>query len=355
MRSSSLSKHQKIVEWLDHPGLGVNKPSILMDQLNTLQPSSIVEVQKILFLRKMPAYIRDMINLKDFQDLPALTDQCDEIWKSRSQDLATVVAAAVIPRQHSPARGGHRSSSPFHGRRPAAGSPATAGHPRPRRPRRRLLFLPRPLRLPRQEVQEWLHIPGKRVGLRWSPAPLPLAPLTPADPPTQTPCHFLLAAVATLLLGMDFLRISAHLSSPPNSRFCTRPRAAPSPGQVPHPVYPLRPRKPPPPLPSSRHRYSNCSRNFRRCCAPAPPPPPPKHLHGVVHHINTGSAAPVFARPQAVGPVQAQHHRGGVSRHGKSRYLLQLALGVPAAPGTQERQLLAPLQRLPPPERSHHT
>ncbi len=29
---------------------------------------------------------------------------------------------------------------------------------------------------------------------------------------------------------------------------------------------------------------------------------PPKPLHGVVHHINTGSAAPVFARPQRLDP-----------------------------------------------------
>ncbi len=29
---------------------------------------------------------------------------------------------------------------------------------------------------------------------------------------------------------------------------------------------------------------------------------PPKPLHGVVHHIDTGSAAPVFARPQRPDP-----------------------------------------------------
>ncbi len=73
--SYSLSEHQKIIKWLDHPGLGADKSSVLMDQLTALQPSSIVEVQKILFLRKMPTYIRDMINLKDFQNLPALKDR----------------------------------------------------------------------------------------------------------------------------------------------------------------------------------------------------------------------------------------------------------------------------------------
>ncbi len=88
LHSYDLSEHQKIVKWLDHPGLGANKQSVIMDRLNTLQLSSIVEVQKILFLRKMPAYIRNMINLKDFQDLPSLTDRCNKIWECRSQDLA---------------------------------------------------------------------------------------------------------------------------------------------------------------------------------------------------------------------------------------------------------------------------
>jgi hypothetical protein len=29
---------------------------------------------------------------------------------------------------------------------------------------------------------------------------------------------------------------------------------------------------------------------------------PPKPLHGVVHHIDTGSAVPVFARPRRLDP-----------------------------------------------------
>ncbi len=33
---------------------------------------------------------------------------------------------------------------------------------------------------------------------------------------------------------------------------------------------------------------------------------PPKPLHGVLHHIDTGSAAPVFARPQRLDPEK--HH-----------------------------------------------
>jgi hypothetical protein len=82
---------------------------------------------------------------------------------------------------------------------------------------------------------------------------------------------FFLAAVATPIIGMDFL--AKFELSQQNSRSCTRPRAAPSPRQV--PVLLLTPGalRPPPPSPLFHPRYKNCSRNFRRSCVPAPPPP----------------------------------------------------------------------------------
>jgi hypothetical protein len=42
---------------LDHPSLGANNPSVLMVQLNSLKPTLVDEIQKVLFLRKMAAYI----------------------------------------------------------------------------------------------------------------------------------------------------------------------------------------------------------------------------------------------------------------------------------------------------------
>jgi hypothetical protein len=83
----------------------------------------------------------------------------------------------------------------------------------------------------------------------------------------------------------------------------------------------------------------------------------PKPLHGVVHHIDTGSAAPRVRLPSAAGPGKTPHRRRRIPRLGKSRYypLLKFALGVPAAPGPQEGWVVAPLRRLPPPERCHHT
>jgi hypothetical protein len=73
-----------------------------------------------------------------------------------------------------------------------------------------------------------------------------------------------------------------------------RPRVASSPRQVPVPGAPR-----PPPSPPSRPRYKN-SEEFPSLLRPSATPP--KLLHGVVHHIDTGSAAPVFARPRRLDP-----------------------------------------------------
>jgi hypothetical protein len=56
--------------------------------------------------------------------------------------------------------------------------------------------------------------------------------------------------------------------------------------------------------------------------------------------------------PPVVGPRKTPHRRGRIPRHGKSRCysLIQLALGVPAAPGSQEGWVLKPLQRPPLPD-----
>jgi hypothetical protein len=119
--SYGLSDYQRTVKWLDHPDLVVgsnNRPSVLWDQLDALQPDSIEEVQKVLFLRKLPAYIRDRVNPGGFEDLHALVQWCDYIWANRSQD--------DVPRSHSPSRGSrHRHSLPFRGKRPGN---AKSGH-----------------------------------------------------------------------------------------------------------------------------------------------------------------------------------------------------------------------------------
>jgi hypothetical protein len=57
---------------LDHPGLGFNKPSVLMDQLSALRPDSMVDVTKLFFFQKMLSYIPDVVNPRDYKTLADL-------------------------------------------------------------------------------------------------------------------------------------------------------------------------------------------------------------------------------------------------------------------------------------------
>jgi hypothetical protein len=77
--SYGLSAFQRRGKWLDHPGCGNNRPSVVWDDLTTLQPATVKEVQTILFLRKLPRYIRDLINPREFQEPEAFIQQCNEI------------------------------------------------------------------------------------------------------------------------------------------------------------------------------------------------------------------------------------------------------------------------------------
>jgi hypothetical protein len=117
--SYGLCSYQRTVKWLDHPDLVVgsnNRPSVLWDQLNALKPDSVEEVQTVLFLRKLPAYIRDRVVIpRDDQDLSSFVQQCNYIWGNQSQDA---------PRSHSPSRDSrHRNSAPFRGKRPGNANP----------------------------------------------------------------------------------------------------------------------------------------------------------------------------------------------------------------------------------------
>jgi hypothetical protein len=61
----------------------------MMDQLNALK----------LFLPKMPTHIRDIVNPRDFTDLPALTERCYEIGRTEARILAPLQddPAAALP------------------------------------------------------------------------------------------------------------------------------------------------------------------------------------------------------------------------------------------------------------------
>jgi hypothetical protein len=68
LRSYGLSASQRTSKWPDHPGCGNNRPSVMWDRLTALQPATVKEIQTVLFLRKLPRYIRDLINPREFQE-----------------------------------------------------------------------------------------------------------------------------------------------------------------------------------------------------------------------------------------------------------------------------------------------
>jgi hypothetical protein len=101
LRSHGLIAAQKTAHQLNHPGLGSNKPSTLVDQLSTLKPDSLDDVIQALFFRKIPRYIRDMVNPKDYKNLYNFTQHCREVWENRGADGNVMSAAAAVQRSQS--------------------------------------------------------------------------------------------------------------------------------------------------------------------------------------------------------------------------------------------------------------
>jgi hypothetical protein len=108
LRSSGLSAAQMTGKWLDYPMCGNTRPSVMWDNLTALQPAT-VKVQTVLFLRKLPRHIRNLINPRTFREPEDLIQHCNEIWDDQT-------GAAAAPRPHSPFRGARRSPSPFRGK-----------------------------------------------------------------------------------------------------------------------------------------------------------------------------------------------------------------------------------------------
>jgi hypothetical protein len=110
-------------KWLDYRMCGNTRPSFIWDHLTTLQPATVTEVQTVLFLRKLPRHIRNLINPRAFKAPEELIQRCNEIW----DDQTVEEAAAAALRPHSPFREARRSSSPFRGKG-SAGNKSGRGH-----------------------------------------------------------------------------------------------------------------------------------------------------------------------------------------------------------------------------------
>jgi hypothetical protein len=72
LQSYGLSAAQKTTCLLEHTGW-VEQSSVLMDQLIALKLNSLDDVINALFFQKMPRYIRDVVNPKDYKKLYDLT------------------------------------------------------------------------------------------------------------------------------------------------------------------------------------------------------------------------------------------------------------------------------------------
>jgi hypothetical protein len=64
LRSYGLSAEQMTSKWLDYPMCGGTRPSILWDNLTALQPATLKDAQTVLFIRKLPHHISNLINLR---------------------------------------------------------------------------------------------------------------------------------------------------------------------------------------------------------------------------------------------------------------------------------------------------
>ncbi len=58
---------------------GNTRPSVLWDNLTALQLSIVKEAQTVLFLRKLPRHIRNLINPQAFKQPEDLIQRCNEI------------------------------------------------------------------------------------------------------------------------------------------------------------------------------------------------------------------------------------------------------------------------------------
>jgi hypothetical protein len=106
-------------KWLDYPMCGDTRPSILLDNLRALQPATVKEAQTVLFIRKLPRHIRNLINPRAFKEPEELIQHGNELWAAQTLEEAATTATAAAPRPQSPFRSARRSPSPF--RRKATG------------------------------------------------------------------------------------------------------------------------------------------------------------------------------------------------------------------------------------------
>ncbi len=85
LRSYGLSAEQMTSKWLDYTMCSDTWPSVLWDNLTTLQPATLKDAQTVLFIRKLPHHISNLINLRAFKTSVELIQRCKELWAAQTQ------------------------------------------------------------------------------------------------------------------------------------------------------------------------------------------------------------------------------------------------------------------------------
>jgi len=123
IQSHTMDEFQRLDLLLESPALGGQRPSVLLAEMRQLCPSGEVDTKifRGLFLRRLPAGMRDHLAAADFKTAAEMSAHADLLWDARAGQTVAAVDAEVMPvyRSSSP-RDSQRSSSPpgREGRRP---------------------------------------------------------------------------------------------------------------------------------------------------------------------------------------------------------------------------------------------
>jgi hypothetical protein len=113
------SPWQRTFELLDMPDLGDRRPSVLMDAMLALLPDD-VEPNRLflaLFLRRLPADIRDHLAAQDLKTPAAMAAAANRLFDARPQGVAVAAVAAQRSHRFSSPAGRHRSPNRSDGRK----------------------------------------------------------------------------------------------------------------------------------------------------------------------------------------------------------------------------------------------
>jgi hypothetical protein len=110
------TKWERCDALLDHPGLGADRPSVMVARMEQLKPADLEDLYLALILRRLPISMREHLSRTDWPSAAAMAAEADKIWSARGGAAAVhaEAAAAAVPRSPSPSITGssRRSATP---------------------------------------------------------------------------------------------------------------------------------------------------------------------------------------------------------------------------------------------------